>query len=193
MVFDAVSFILFLRHSIGLIFTPYATMRKISLESTWRESQWIFLLAIIYFLITNTVRFWINGLLGAIGLFIVSVLLLAALPSGGIFKEKLNRMFVTWSYTLLPTLIWFYTTLLFYFLIPPPRTTSVLGKSFSVFYIALSVSLLLWKLILVYLSIRFSLRVHLYRVIYYMLIYLTLSIPLWIFLYNSGISRIPFV
>ena len=168
-------------------------MRKISLESTWSECLWIFLLVITYFLITNTVRFWINGLLGAIGLFIASILFLAALPSGGLFKDKLNRMFATWSYTLLPTLIWFYTTLLFYFLIPPPRTTSVLGKSFSVFYIALSVSLLLWKLILVYLSIRFSLRVHLYRVIYYMLIYLTLSIPLWIFLYTSGISRIPFV
>lgn len=193
MVFDTVSFILFLRHSIGLILTPYATMRKISLESSWREGIWIFLLTILYFLITNTVRFWFNGLLGAIGLFVMSILFLSLLPSGGTFKDTLRRMFITWSYTLLPTLIWFYTTLLFYFLIPPPRTTSILGKSFSIFYIALSVSLLLWKLILVYLSIRFSLRVHLYRVIYYMLIYLTLSIPLWIFLYNSGISRIPFV
>ena len=193
MVFDVVSFVLFIRRSIGLILTPYATMRKISLESSWGELIWIFLLTITYFLITNTVRFWINGLLGALGLFVVSILFLSSLPAGGIFRERLSRMFITWTYTLLPTLIWFYTTLLFYFLIPPPRTISLLGKSFSIFYIALSVSLLLWKLILVYLSIRFSLRVHLYRVIYYMLIYLALSIPLWIFLYNSGISRIPFV
>lgn len=193
MVSDAVSFVLFIRRSIGLILTPYATMRKISLESSWGELIWIFLLTIIYFLVTNTVRFWINGLLGALGLFVVSILFLSSLPAGGIFRERLSRMFITWTYTLLPTLIWFYTTLLFYFLIPPPRTISLLGKSFSIFYIALSVSLLLWKLILVYLSIRFSLRVHLYRVIYYMLIYLALSIPLWIFLYNSGISRIPFV
>lgn len=193
MVSDAVSFVLFIRRSIGLILTPYATMRKISLESSWGELIWIFLLTTIYFLVTNTVRFWINGLLGALGLFVVSILFLSSLPAGGIFRERLSRMFITWTYTLLPTLIWFYTTLLFYFLIPPPRTISLLGKSFSIFYIALSVSLLLWKLILVYLSIRFSLRVHLYRVIYYMLIYLALSIPLWIFLYNSGISRIPFV
>ena len=193
MVFDVVSFVLFIRRSIGLILTPYSTMRKISLESSWGELIWIFLLTITYFLITNTVRFWINGLLGALGLFVVSILFLSSLPAGGIFRERLSRMFITWTYTLLPTLIWFYTTLLFYFLIPPPRTISLLGKSFSIFYIALSVSLLLWKLILVYLSIRFSLRVHLYRVIYYMLIYLALSIPLWIFLYNSGISRIPFV
>lgn len=193
MVSDAVSFVLFIRRSIGLILTPYATMRKISLESSWGEMLYLFIFSFLYFLITNAVRFWVNGLLGALGLFIASILFLSLLPAAGTFRERLNRMCVTWSYTLLPTLIWFYSTLLFYFLIPPPRTTSFLGKSFSVFYIALSVSLLLWKLILVYLSIRFSLRVHLYRVIYYMLIYLTLSIPLWIFLYNSGISRVPFV
>ena len=168
-------------------------MRKISLESSWGELIWIYILTIVYFLITNAVRFWINGLLSALGLFVMSILFLSSLPAGGLFRERLNRMFMTWTYTLLPTLIWFYTTLLFYFLIPPPRTTSFLGKSFSIFYIALSVSLLLWKLILVYLSIRFSLRVHLYRVIYYMLIYLALSIPLWLFLYNNGISRVPFV
>lgn len=193
MVSDAVSFVLFLRRSIGLIFTPYATMRKISLESSWGECIWIGVLTVVYFLITNTVRFWINGLLGAGGLYSASILFLSLLPAAGTFRERLKRMYTTWTYTLLPTLIWFYTTLLFYFLIPPPRTTSFLGKSFSVFYIALSVSLLFWKLILVYLSIRFSLRIHLYRVIYYMLIYLALSIPLWLFLYNIGISRVPFV
>ncbi|MCX6731298.1 MAG: hypothetical protein NTZ55_05615 [Candidatus Roizmanbacteria bacterium] len=105
----------------------------------------------------------------------------------------MQRLIKTWTYTLLPTLIWFYSTLFFYFLIPPPRTTSILGQSFSIFYIAFSMSLLIWKLILTYLCIRFSLRIHLYRVIYYLLIYLALSIPLWIFLYNMGISRIPFV
>lgn len=193
MVFDMFSLLLFLRRSIGLIFTPYATMRKISLESSWGEILYLFIFSFLYFLIANTVRFWANGLMGAVSLFIFSVVFLSLLPGAGIFRERLKRMVSTWAYTLLPTLIWFYSTLLFYFLIPPPRTTSLLGKFFSVFYIALSVSLLLWKLILVYLSIRFSLRVHLYRVIYYMLIYFALSIPLWLFLYKIGISRIPFV
>lgn len=193
MVSDVVSFILFIRRSIGLLFTPYVTMRKISIESTWKESFWVFILIVIYFLITNTIHFWVNGLLGASTLFVMSVLFLSILPASGVFRERLNRMFVTWSYTLLPTLIWFYSTSLFFFVIPPPRTTSLLGKSFSVIYIALSISLLCWKFILVYLSIRFSLRIHLYRVIYYIVLYLTLSVPLWLFLYNSGISRIPFV
>ena len=190
---DLASIIIFFRRSIGLIFTPYATMRKISIEGTRTELVWILFLSFVYFLITNTVRDWTNGFMGAVGLYIWSVVFFSVLPSSGSVIEKIGRMIKTWSYTLIPTLLWFYATFLFYFLIPPPRTISLLGKSFSVVYIAFSVSLLTWKLILVYLSIRFSLRAHLYRVIYYILIYLAVSIPLWFFLYNRGISRIPFV
>ena len=193
MVFDLVSLVLFLRCSIGLIFTPYKTMRKISLESTWSECIWIFIFIVIYFFITNTVHSWINGLMGALCLYLASVFFLSLLPAAGTYVERFKRVAITWSYTLLPTLIWFYSTLLFFFLIPPPRTTSLLGKSFSIFYIAFSGSLFVWKIILAYLSIRFSLRVHLYRVIYYLLLYLALSIPLWVYFYTIGISRIPFV
>ena len=193
MVSNTVSFIIFLRSCVGLIFIPYATMRKISEEKESLDCIWIGALAVIYFLITNSVRYWINGLLGAIGLYLGSIIFFSLFPSSGTTKEKIVRVARTWTYTLLPTLVWFYSTLLFYFLIPPPRTTSLLGQSFSIFYIAFSGSLLVWKLILVYLSVRFSLRAHLYRVIYYILIYITFSIPLWIFLYNIGISRIPFV
>ena len=193
MAFDLVSFILFLRHSLGLIFTPYATMRKISIETKRSEPLWIVVFTTLYFFITNTVHFWLIGLGGAVGLYFSSIIFFSLLPAAGTYTERLKRIMITWSYTLLPTLIWFYSTLLFYFLIPPPRTTSFLGQSFSIFYIAFSGSLLVWKLILVYLSIRFSLRVHLYRVIYYLLLYIAVSIPLWILLYQSGVSRIPFV
>jgi len=193
MVFDLVSFILFLRHSFGLIFTPYATMRKISIETKWSELLWILIVTILYFLITNAVRFWVIGLMGAVCIYLASIIFLSLLPAVGTYTERLKRIVATWSYTLLPTFIWFYSTLLFYFIIPPPRTTSLLGKSFSIFYIAFSGSLLVWKLILMYLSIRFSLRVHLYRVIYYLLLYFAVSIPLWILLYKWGVSRIPFV
>jgi hypothetical protein len=122
-----------------------------------------------------------------------SVIFFSLLPSREGYKERIVRIINTWSYSLIPTLIWFYSTLLFYFLLPPPRTTSPLGQVFSIFYIAYSGSLLVWKIILFYFTVRFSLRVHVYRIIYYVLLYLALSIPLWIALYNLGISRIPFV
>jgi len=190
---NLVPFVIFFRRTLGLIIRPYATMRSISIEEGWSDILWIGGVSVIYFFISNMVRFWINGFVGAIGLYLMSIIFFSFLPSRGTIKEKFLRMIKTWSYTLLPTIIWFYSTLFFYFILPPPRTISVWGRAFSIFYIAFSVSLLVWKIILVYFSIRFSLRVHLYRVIYYMLIYLALSIPLWLFLYRIGISRIPFV
>lgn len=187
------SFILFARRCIGLIFTPYATMRKISIDNSNKDTLFIFALTFLYFLITSTVRNWTHGLYGSMGLYIFSIVFFSILPAQDIYSVRLKRIISTWTYTLVPTLIWFYSTLLFFFLLPPPRTVSFLGQLFSIFYIAFSGSLLIWKLILVYLSIRFALRIHLYRVIYYVLIYLTLSIPLWVALFKTGISRIPFV
>ena len=168
-------------------------MRKISLESKMSEIVWIGILIVVYFMITNSVRFWIIGMIGFLILYFVSIIFFSTLPTAGKYKDILKRVIITWSYALLPTLIWFYSTLLFYFIIPPPRTISFLGKAFSIFYIAFSASLLIWKLILIYLSVRFSLRVHLYRIFYYLLLYFALSIPLWVVLYIYGISRIPFV
>ncbi len=193
MVSDIVSFIIFIRRFTGLIFTPYASMRKISVEKGWQDILWIGIAVSVYFFITNSVRLGLNGILGAIVLYSGSILFFSLLPSSGTIKEKSIRMTKTWSYTLLPTLIWFYTTLLFYFLLPPPRTASIYGQIFSIFYIAFSGSLLVWKLILVYLSIRFSLRIQLYRIIYYFLLYIAISAPLWILFYKVGVSRIPFV
>lgn len=191
--FNRLSFILFLRRTLGLIFTPYATMRKISIDGTWGDAFYLFIFSFLYFFITNSVRSGVNGILGAVGLFMFSIVYFSILPAPGSYMERLKRMSITWSYTLLPTLLWFYSTFFFYLLIPPPRSLSSGGQLFSIFYIAFSGSLLIWKLILVYLSIRFSLRVHLFRIMYYILIYLTLSIPLWVTLYKQGVSRIPFV
>jgi hypothetical protein len=126
-------------------------------------------------------------------LIIFSVIFFSILPSHESLQERMRAIMITWTHTLFPTIIWFYATLLFYVILPPPRTISLLGQIFSIFYIAFSVSLLSWKLILVYLSIRFSLRVHVYRVFYYLLLYIALSIPLWIQFYRLGISRIPFI
>jgi len=191
--FNVVSTIFFLRRTVGLIFTPYATMRKISLERKMGEIVWIYCLTILYFFIGTSVHVWVSGLMGALGLFCLSIFFLSLLPASGTYIQRLKRIIATWSYTLVPTLLWFYSTLFFYYIIPPPRTTSILGISFSIFYIAFSASLFVWKLILIYLCIRFALRVQLYRILYYLLLYFAISLPIWLALYMAGISRIPFV
>jgi len=188
-----VSFILLFRSLIGFIFSPYKTMRKISLQKELGQVWWIYIICILFFLNTGIVRSGYRGLMGALFLYGVSILFFSLLPSSDTYKERLTRMWITWTHTLIPTCIWFYCNLLLFIILPPPRSITFLGASFSIFYIAFSVSLLVWKLILVYLSLRFALRIHIYRIFYYMLLYIALSAPLWVFLYNMGISRIPFV
>jgi len=106
---------------------------------------------------------------------------------------KLNSFIFTLSYSLIPTLIWFFSNSIFYFILPPPRTTSILGKGFSIFFIAFSISLLIWKLILVYLALRFSSKQSFYRIIFFMLLFFCFFLPYSLLLYQFKIFRIPFV
>lgn len=112
-----------------------------------------------------------------------------------IFEKKLNwKSFVfTLSYSIFPTLIWFLSTSLLYLFLPPPRTLSLLGKGFSIFFIAFSLSLLIWKLILVYLAVRFSSKQNFFRIFYMIVLYLIWFIPYSILLYQFKLFRIPFI
>lgn len=191
--FSLVSLIITVRRFIGLLLTPYKTMRTISVDGKKNELTWIYFFAILYFLLSGNVRAELWGIGTMIGLILFSVTFFSLLPTTETIHDRWKTVYVTWTHTLFPTLLWFYTTLVFYIILPPPRTFSMPGKAFSIFYIAFSFSLLAWKLILVYLSIRFSLRAHVYRVLFYILLYITVSIPIWIALYRLGMSRIPFV
>lgn len=191
--FSLLTLIITVRRFIGLLFTPYKTMRTISVEGKRNELTWIYFFSVLYFLLSGNVRAELWGIGTMVGLVLFSVSFFSLLPTTGAIRNKWETLAITWTHTLFPTLLWFYTTLIFYIILPPPRTVSLWGMAFSTFYIAFSASLLAWKLILVYLCIRFSLRAHVYRVLFYILIYITISIPLWITLYRLGMSRIPFV
>ena len=108
-------------------------------------------------------------------------------------KIKLSTFIFTLSYSLIPTLIWFASNSLLFVFVPPPRSLSILGKGFSIFYIAYSTSLLAWKIILVYLALRFSTKMGFYRIVYMMSLFLLWFIPYSILLYQLKIFRIPFI
>ncbi len=190
------AFILVIRNFIFLIFSPYKTIRKISKEDDSYQIGIIFLLIFIYFKFIYYLRSDPHP-----ATFVFIVFLINFLLTTGFFylvsknTEKVNfRSFVfTFSYSLFPTLIWFISNSILYVLLPPPRTLSLLGKGFSIFFIAYSISLLVWKLILFYLSIRFSTKTNFYRIIYWMILFFVWFIPYSIFLYHFKIFRIPFI
>jgi hypothetical protein len=108
-------------------------------------------------------------------------------------KAAFSSFIFTFSYSLFPTLIWFLSTSLLYVFLPPPRTFSLLGRTFSIFFIAYSLSLLIWKLILEYLAIRFSSKQNFLRIFYMIVLYLIWFLPYSVFLYYFSFFRIPFI
>jgi hypothetical protein len=108
-------------------------------------------------------------------------------------KIKISSMLFTFSYGLLPTTIWFYMSLVLLYLLPPPRTQSLQGKVFSVLYVSFSLSLLLWKIILSYLAIRFSLKLGFYSTMIALIFYIGFIAILSYFGLTLGLSKVPFI
>jgi len=194
------SFFVLLKRFILLIISPYKTMRKISYEKDYYQPIIIISLVFIYFKFIYYLRDKIYPATLIYFLFIINVLLtviffylLSKLFSNNKKEITFSSFVFTFSYSLFPTLIWFLSTSLLYIFLPPPRTLSLLGKTFSIFFIAFSLSLLIWKLILGYLAVRFSSKQNFLRIFYMMILYLTWFLPYSVFLYYFHFFRIPFI
>ncbi len=186
------------RRYILLIVTPYKTMRRIAVSETdTLQLLVIAALAGVYFLFSYQVKEFPGTPLVSFGVFLVNISVTIAFLYGfsrAIEKTAGLRSYIfTVAYTMFPTLTWFFANSIFFVLLPPPRTLSIPGKVFSIFFIAFSLSLLAWKLILFYLAIRFSSGMRFTRILYIILLYLCLVIPYSILLYHLRISRIPFI
>lgn len=199
------SFILFGRNLIGSINTPYITYRKLASEKIdLRQTVFIPMFVILYFVFVSTLRSGIRnpylltvkfnllvlasifGFLIMLGLFYIGSSLV-----GG--KRDLRKIYTLWIFSLIPTLIWFFATSILFLFLPPPRTMSVFGKLYSVVFISFSTSVLLWKVILYYLTLRFSLRVDLWKIIQISAVVAPFIFIYSLLMYRMGIFRIPFI
>lgn len=198
-------FVDFSRYTIGTIQTPYETYRRLSLR---RDSRIMFCMALVIFL-TLGILGLVKGGLGAhpflltasftkivmaiLLSFMVSVTLVGFL--GGIVGGDVHwmRIMVLWAMSLWPTSVWFLSTALFSFILPPPRTMSVWGQLASAVFIGLSASLFFWKGILYYLTLRFGLRIGLSRILIISAVFLPALVLYSIGMYRLGIFRVPFL
>lgn len=198
------SLLFVLRNFFGLIFYPYKTMRVIAQEKDRLQLYIIFALVYCYFIAGNIIRnktlhpFVISSSsLTSFAFFIITFFLVTTFFWGiNIARSKKTSfasLVFTFAYSLLPTLIWFFTTSLLFLLLPPPRTTSFLGQSFSVVFLIFSLSLLWWRLILLYLSVRFSLKTNFYTTVFYILLFLLWFLPFSYLMFYLKIFRIPFI
>jgi len=182
------SLLIVLRRSILLIFTPYKTMRKISIETDYMQLFWIGLFVLLYFLIVGIAK-----ILTFLVLFAGTIAIMYAVGRGWKKVVKVSSILFAFCYSLLPTAIWFYLSLALFYLLPPPRTPSLQGKIFSVLYVSFSLSLLFWKLILTYLAIRFSLKLGFYSSMFTLIFYILCIITISYFGFTLGLSKVPFI
>ena len=199
------NFVLFVKNVVGIFNNPYITYRRLAKEKEVPgHILYIFIAIGLYFGFASLLRTGFRNpyllsvkftslttaALTGILLPVFVIFFLGKLLGG---KSKLKNMFVLWSYTLVPTLFWFFLTSILYLLLPPPRTLSVFGKLFSLVFIAFSLSVLLWKMVLFYLALRFGLKLDLLKIIIISLIITPLVVIYSFTFYKLGILRIPFI
>ncbi len=172
-------------------------MRKISEEKDYWQPTIILFFIFVYFAIANKIRRFnyppLFIFLMFLLFFIFTVFFFFLFSRTFNKKENLSSFLHTFSYSLFPTLIWFITNSFIYYFLPPPRTMSLWGKGFSIFFITFSLSLFIWKIILVYLSVRFSSKLTFFKILFLMILYLCLFFPSIVFLYQIKIFRVPFI
>lgn len=182
----------FVRHVIGIAVRPYETYRRIVKEGSFWDILYIAIIVSFYFIVSSVEKTIL--LISATGLtFLFAVSLFRGVGQffGG--KGTWKELAIAWGYTLIPTVTWFWMTLLLYVLIPPPRTNSAMGVTFSIVYLLVSACLLFWKIILSYLALRFSLRLDLGKILLVCAIVLPILGLYSIAVYRMGIFRIPFI
>jgi hypothetical protein len=198
------SFVLVVRNFVRIVFKPYETFRKVAGEKDAVQVVLILLLVYAYFLYASVMRTGsfhpliltqYSGV--SFGMFLVTFALTIFFfyGIGRIQKKRLSlqSLITLFSYSLIPTLLWFFITSTLFYLIPPPRTLSPQGKIFSVIFIVFSLTMLYWRAILLYLSLRFTFKVHFYTILMYIALFLAWLLPYSYIMYMLHIFRIPFI
>ncbi len=194
----------FSRTILGLITRPYETYRSIVHHGNLWELLYIWLFVSLYFALATIVKtpifrpFFLTKqflvVLGAalVGYIVITLLLwqIGRLLGG---KGTLREIFLAWGYTLIPSVLWFLSTSVLYVLIPPPRTTSFAGLSFSILYLVFSATLFFWKVTLGYLTLRFGMRLDLVKITIVTAIMLPVFALYSIGMYRLGVFKVPFL
>lgn len=201
LIVDAVAFG---RHVLGIMTRPYETYRHIVKYGKPGELVYVAALMMVYFALASIVKvaaFRPFLLTQQFAMLCLGALSGALLSSGALFisgrlfgaRSSFAALCIAWSYTMLPTVTWFFATSVLYVILPPPRTTSVLGVLFSLLFLIFSAMLLWWKVTLSYLTIRFSLRLNLWQSAAVALMCAPV-VAFWaLLMYEYGIFKVPFL
>lgn len=199
-----IALVVFCRNIIGLVTRPYETCRRIAESGTPLELVFVGMVLALYFVLASLVKvasfhpflltrqFFVLAAAALVTYAVVVVLFWAVsrlVGGSGTFRS----LAVLWGYSLVPTSAWFFVTSILYVVLPPPRTTSVQGTIFSLLFLIFSTTLLLWKVTITYLTLRFSLRLGLGKILLVLAPTLPILTLYSVGMYRLGIFKIPFI
>lgn len=187
----------------GVINKPYMTYRKLVSED---PLQLLILFTIIggYFFLVSPIKvhtfhpflLTVNAtrlFSTVLGTYLVFCILLLGIGKVLRGASSLRAVLLSWGYSLIPTLIWFFATSVFYVFLPPPRQETWPGRIFSILYISFSLALLLWKALLYYLTLRFAMKFELRRIFIASLIFVPAVFFYSVLMFQIGVFRMPFI
>src|SRR3989338_2593491 len=199
------SLVLITNYISRLILAPYATMRKIAREKDYMQILILFVFIYAYFVYANVIRaqtlhpFIISkSSLASFIMFIITFILSTSFfyvlgKTLSIKTVEFKKLMFLFAYSMIPTLLWFIATSTLFLILPPPSTISFLGQLFSFVFTAYSITLLLWRFILLYLSIRFTFKTQFFATMGLIALYFVWFIPYSYMMYQLKIFRIPFI
>ena len=197
--------ILFFRHMVGVVQTPYETYRRLAKGEHLLQVLPLLLVCVGYFgwsslvhhgitahpyLLTFSFGKLVLGFVVTYSLVIISLVWVSRVIGGvGGFRE----IFLPWTYSLAPTILWFLGTSIMTLVFPPPRTLSLPGQILSFLFLSFSLFLFFWKAILYYLTLRFGMKLSMGKILIASLVLFPLGALYAVAMYQMGIFRIPFI
>lgn len=202
--FAVSTFALVFRRIVFLAIAPYREMRTIVLHGSVIELLYVWLFVVGALALVTLLHGEQNALLPLAKHFL-SLLAVVFVSHAGfmlifwilalIMQKNMSwyGMIMGWSYSLIPTLVWFVGTALLFVLFPPPRTVTLLGALGSTLFLVASGVLFFWKMTLFYVALRFSLRIDLVRIGFIFCVMALIFATYSIVMYHLGIFRVPFL
>lgn len=198
-----IGFVSFIKSLWGIVITPYQSMRHLIERGNLTELLFIAVILAGYFALASIVKvaafrpflltrqfILLSAATAANYLFLTAIVYRVARAFGG--QGTYRQLAMGWAYSLIPTVCWFLATSILYVLLPPPRTTSAAGIAFSLLFLTFSTTLLFWKIILVYLAVRFSMRLDLLRITGTLGAAAPILAVYAFFMYRWGVFKVPF-
>jgi len=194
-----------LKNILGTFTHPYLTWKHISREKYILPSLLMLIISLLVFSLraplkeglpdsayTAIATIFINLTTSILGFSLISITIYILAR-----KFQSTASFITlsstWSYTYIPTIIWFLATQSAYLIIPPPRSASIPGILFTILYLAFSISLLTWKILLLWLTFQVTAQLKPLLAIISTIITTIVVIVYSYFLFRTHLWGIPFL